>query len=118
LGLALQVEDVVDVASDGHAVLEDVLGLPAIKRAGCRLKRLLEVLGSLAPPLARRTGGAFGCSHHLLSRALLVAMAVGHDGFIVAVPTVKVSAILALATEVGQDSFVSYGVLSGVVQKV
>lgn len=118
MGLALQVKDVVDVASHGRAVLEEVLVLSAMEWARCRLERLLEVLGSLASPLALRTGGAFGCNHHLLSRALLVAMAVGHDGFIIVVPTVKVSAVLALAAEVGQDSFLSYGVLSGVVQKV
>lgn len=87
------------------------------------LERLLKVVGSLAPPLGLRMGGAIGRSHHLLSTVLLVlllliTMAVGHGNFVATVPTAEVGAVLALAVEAGLGGFLSYGVLGGDIRKL
>jgi hypothetical protein len=64
VGLALLVKGVVDVASDGGVVFQEVLHRSPMERVG-GLERLLKVLGL-------RTSSVVGRGHHLLPATLLV----------------------------------------------
>ena len=79
--------------------------MPIVEWAGA-LKRLLEVLGSLAPSLGLRSGGVFGQGHYLLPTTLLILLVVtamvGPGSLIIIVPITMVSGSLALGTEVAK----------------
>jgi hypothetical protein len=71
LGLALLVEGATDVALHGGTILEKMLCLPLVERAG-GLERLLKVFRLCSTPTGLRFGGAVSHGDHLLSAVLPV----------------------------------------------
>ena len=71
LGLALLAECATDVALSGGTVLEKMLHLPPVERAGGH-ERLLEVFQACRAPMGLRSSAAVDYGNHLLPIALLV----------------------------------------------
>jgi hypothetical protein len=69
LGLALLAEGATDVALHGCIVLEKMLRLPPVERAG-GLKRLLKVFRTCSMLAGLRTGDVVGHGNHLLPTVL------------------------------------------------
>jgi hypothetical protein len=117
LGLALLAEGATDVAPHGGAVLQKMLHLPTVERAG-GLEHLLEVLRARTVLVGLRPSGAIDCGHHLLPTVLvltgpLVAAALRRYG-VVDVPTTKVDdSGPGLAAGVVLDGLLAGGILGG-----
>jgi hypothetical protein len=112
LGLALLAEGATDVALDGGAILEEVLHLPSMERAG-GFECLLKVLGVRTVPWAEawRCGQPWPPSPPFL--VSLVTAMLGQSWVIVDVPAAEVTGGFYLVAEVGLDGLLTGGILGG-----
>ena len=106
-----------DVALHGSIVLEKMLRLPPVERAG-KLERLLKVFRACSAPVGLRSGVTVGHYDHLLPAVLPVlvppiAVSLGRGGIITAVASTEVISNLGFVTEVGLDNLLAYGILGG-----